>query len=338
MTVGSTVVVTPVDNPCQFDPDWRASVAQAFVDNPSERVDPEYLRYRSDKYVRLQMQFLRNQRSGSRNTGSLLPVRIANLWAQGTSVSDTRFRLDPLLLTPVSYDVIALDITGDGADRDAVEAYEKLFFNIRDPEGRLNKSCQLRQWFAMPDGIVDNNTPPEAMWKVVGALMGYDTLVGMWLWKDAHGIENSSQEYMLDEMWRVAQSRLFMSMFADRVGHESMAKLLASVGQQQKMLRESRDSGDISTDVVVTLMKVLSLTAPKVIDATASDVDRQNKVMMAVAARLEAEKEVYNTDIGNMGANGVPLLPSSETVASGAMFDEGGEQAEQATAGKTPGR
>ena len=307
------MVVTPIDNPCQYDPDWRAVVASAFVENPTAHVDVEYQRYRSDPYIQMQMRFLRSQRSAiSHSSMNLSHIRLANLWAQGQNVSDVRFRLEPLLLTSVDYEVISLDITGDGADRNAIEAYEKLFFNIRNQEGRLSRSCQLRQYFAMPSGEINENTPPEAMWKMIGALMGYDTLVNMWLWKDAHGVENKSQEYVLDEMWRVAQSRLFMSMFANRIGHESMAKLLASISAQQKLLHEDKNAGQLGEELTKTLLEVLRLTSPKVIDAAATEVDMQHRIMDAVNSRLEAEKAVGAIEIGDVGKNGVAFLPNAE--------------------------
>lgn len=316
-----TVVITPLDNPCQYDPDWRAAIAAAFVDDPMVKIDVEYQRYRLDPYIRRQMQFLRLQRTGGR-TQSDMPVRLANLWAQGSSVTDVKYRIEPLLLTPVDYEVISLDITGDGMDKEAIEAYEKLFFNIRDKEGRLSRSCQLKQYFAMPSGTIDEDTPPEAMWKMIGALMGYDTLVNVWLWKDAHGIANSSQDYVLDEMWRVAQSRLFMSMFANRIGHESMAKLLASISAQQKMLHEDKDSGALSDELTMTLMNVLKLLSPKVLGQAATEVDLQQKVMEAVNARMEAEKAVSGIDIGKIGKNGVHFLPNKEIEDAEATVEE----------------
>lgn len=312
MRIGDrAIVITPIDNPCQYDPDWRSAVASAFVDNPTAGIGPEYQSYRLDPFIRKQMLYLRSRRTGSSFPG-LAPIRLANLWAQGTSLSDARFRIEPLLLTAVDYETISLDITGEGESTDAIEAYERLFFNIRDRDGRLSRSCQLRQYFAMPSGEINENTPPEAMWKMIGALMGYDTLVNLWLWKDAHGITNGSQEYILDEMWRVAQSRLFLSMFANRVGHESMAKLLASISAQQKLLHEDKDVGQLGNELTLTLMNVLKLTAPKVVGQVANEVDLQQKVMEAVNSRLEAEKAVAGVDIGSVGKNGVHFLSNAE--------------------------
>lgn len=312
MRVGDrAVIVTPIDNPCQYDPDWRSALASALVESPGARIDPDYARYRRDPWVRAQVAYLSSDRAKVPLVRDTMQTRLANLWAQGTSLSDARFRLEPLLLTSVDYEVISLDIAGSGMYRKAVETYERLFFNIRDDDGRISKSCQLKQYFAMPSGEIDENTPPEAMWKMIGALMGYDTLVNLWLWKDAHGVCNGSQEYVLDEMWRVAQSRLFLSMFANRVGHESMAKLLASISAQQKMLHEDKDSGQLGDELTSTLMRVLRLLSPKVIGQAASEVDEQQRIMEAVNSRLEAEMAVSSIDIGTTGKNGVHFLPNA---------------------------
>ena len=207
MELGNTVIVTPSDNPCQFEPDWRNSVASAIIDFPDDEFPKEYVDYKKDPWIIKQVDFMRSVRSGKELTKNQKKLRLANIWYHGSLVSDVRFRLEPLLLTSVGIDVIALDICGDIDMSDAISAYEKLYFNIRDNDGRLHRSCQLRQYFALPSGEMDLDTPPEQIWKMVGALMGYDTLTSIWLWSDAHGRNHTSQEYMIDEMWRVAQSR-----------------------------------------------------------------------------------------------------------------------------------
>lgn len=318
MTIGGTTIVTPIDNPCQFDPDWRGSVAMALFRNPNDPVGPEYQKYKLDPFIRMQISYLRAQSSPRLNKGQLA-CRLAGLWAGGASISDVRFRLEPLLLTPVSYEVIALDIMGDEADPFVIETYEKLYFNIRGKDGRLSRSCQLKQYFAMPSGEIDQDTPPEALWKMIAALMGYDTLMGVWLWRDAHGMTETSQEYVLDEMWRVAQSRLFMSMFANRVGHESMAKLLASISAQQKMLHEEKDSGNTGTELVRVLLDVLCKTNPVLINSAAKETDLHRMVLDSVNARLEAEQAVEEYDLGDKGDLHFDI--ASETVGSGSGKD-----------------
>lgn len=307
MRIDETVIVTPIDNPGQYDPDWRNSIAIALLDS-NARIDPVYARYRNDPWIRKQMAYLRAEARGTMLTREQQKFRLASLWFQTSNPSDVRFRLEPLLLTAVDYDVISLDILGSCDDLEAIEIYEKMYFNIRDDNGRLKRSCQLKQYFALPSGQFDDHTPPEQMWKMIGSLMGYDTLVAIWLWKDAHGIQNSSQEYLLDEMWRVAQSRLFMSMFANRVGHESMAKLLSAISSQQKLIAEGKSAGMSDVDTMRAMQEMLSLVSPKVIDTTAREVDDRLLEEAAVQARMDSEKAVDSVVLDDVGKNGVKLI------------------------------
>lgn len=304
MQIGDQTIVTPIDNPCQFQPDWRNSVAMALMENPGYRTDPVYRDYVNDSWIKRQIDYIKTASSNRRLDKKQLNIRMANVWYQGTRPSDVKFRLEPLLLTAVNYSVIALDIGGGTVDEDAFIAYEKLYFNVRLENGRLHPSCQLRQYFALPTGEMDDDTPPEQLWKMIGALMGYDTLTSIWLWKDAHGRRNDSQEYMLDEMWRVAQSRVFMSMFEGRIGHESMAKLLSALTSQTKMLKESKESGETGLDTTRTLMAILYKASPQVIGA-AKDVDAQPTMMRAIRDTLDAEAAIERT-----------VLPEADTEAA----------------------
>jgi len=312
MRINDTVIVTPMDNPGQYDPDWRNELAVALTES-NDRIDPVYARYRNDPWVKKQLSYFRAIKRNAILTKEQVELRLASLWFQGSNVSDVRFRLEPLLLTAASYDTISMDLLGDRQDIGAIIAYEKLYFNIRDSEGRLSRSCQLRQYFALPSGEFNQDTPPEQMWKMIGSLMGYDTLVSVWLWKDAHGIKNKSQEYLLDEMWRLAQSRLFMSMFADRVGHESMAKLLSAISAQQKLIADGKNSGQSDIGMVRAMQDMLRLVSPTVIDATAKGVDEARMREEATAARLRAESAVASVELDESGRNVVKSVSKGDT-------------------------
>ena len=310
MRIGAQTIVTPIDNPCQFDPDWRNKTAIALMENPGFRLDPEYSDYANDKWIKGQIDYIKAANKGRRLTDSQMNFRHANVWYQGTRPSDVKFRLEPLLLTAVNYSVISLDLSGGTVSDKAFQTYEKLYFNVRLDNGRLHPSCQLRQYFALPEGEMDDETPPEQLWKMVGALMGYDTLVSIWLWKDAHGKRYDTQEYFLDEMWRVAQSKVFMSMFEGRVGHESMAKLLASLTSQSKLLKESKESGETGLDTTRTLMAILYKASPQVIGA-AKDVDAQPAMMRAIKETLDAENAIAKT-----------VLPEADKEAANAEINK----------------
>lgn len=300
MEYGSETIVTPIDNPVQFDPDWRNAIATAAVDYPKARVDPLYRDYLQDPWVKQQIEYLRLVRSGRALSKRHNVCRLASTWYQGSSIADVKMRIEPLLLTAVDYDIISDDIGGGNVARDVFETYEKLYFNVRDANGKLSKSCQLRQYFALPEGNFGKDTPLEKLWKMVGALMGYDTLVTMWLWGDASGLTARSSEYMLNEMWRVAQSRLFMHIFSDRVGHESLAKLLSAFTSQSKMLHDTASGTGQAFDTARTLMALLSNTRPTVIGAAAV-VDSVPDLTAAIRAKLSAQKSISGQALEDKG-------------------------------------
>lgn len=300
MEYGTETIVTPIDNPVQFDPDWRNAIAVCAVDYPKAKIDPLYQEYLSDPWIRQQIDYLRLVKAGRALTKRNNACRLASTWYQGSNVSDAKMRIEPLLLTSVGYDVISEDIGGGVVATDVFETYEKLYFNVRDSKGDLSKSCQLRQYFALPEGNFTRDMPVEKLWKMVGALMGYDTLVTMWLWGDASGLTARSNEYMLSEMWRVAQSRLFMHIFSDRVGHESLAKLLSAFTAQAKMLHDSSSGTGNTFDTARTLMTLLSNTRPTVIGAAAV-VDSVPEITSAIRAKLQAQKTISAQKIEDSG-------------------------------------
>lgn len=300
MEYGGESIVTPIDNPVQFDPEWRNSIATAAVDYPRAKVDPMYQEYLRDPWIKRHIEYLTLTRSGRAVPRRLDASRLASTWHQGSRVSDTKMRLEPLLLTAVGYDVVSDDIGGGNVPEEVFETYEKLYFNIRDDKGRLSRSCQLRQYFALPEGQLGRDAPLEKLWKMVGALMGYDTLVQTWLWGDASGLTNRSGDYMLNEMWRVAQSRIFMHIFSDRVGHESLAKLLSAFTGQAKMLHDSSSGTGPVFETAKTLMALLANTRPTVIGAAAV-VDSVSDLTAAIRAKLAAQKTISNTEVVDVG-------------------------------------
>ena len=300
MEYGSQSIVTPIDNPVQFDPDWRNAIAVAAVDYPKEKVDPMYSDYLRDPWVKQQIEYLQLVRKGRALSKRHYAYKLASTWYQGNRISDVKMRIEPLLLTAAGYDVITEDIGGGTVAKDVFETYEKLYFNVRDDKGALSRSCQLRQYFALPEGEFDRDTPAEKLWRMVGALMGYDTLVTMWLWGDASGLTARSNEYMLNEMWRVAQSRLFMHIFSDRVGHESLAKLLSAFTSQAKMLHDSANGTGQAFDTARTLMALLANTRPTVIGAAAV-VDSVPDLTAQIRAKLQAQRQISNTEIEDKG-------------------------------------
>ena len=300
MEYGGESIVTPLDNPVQFDPDWRNAIATAAVDYPRAKVDPMYREYLRDPWIKRHIEYLTLRNAGRALSKRHDASRIASTWHQGSRVSDTKMRVEPLLLTSISYTDVGNVIGGGKIPDEVYETYEKLYFNVREDDGSLTKSCQLRQYFSLPEGQYGKDTPPEKLWKMVGALMGHETLLRMWIWDRAAGVVSRSDEFMLNEMWRVAQSRLFMHIFSDRVGHESLAKLLSAFTGQAKMLHDSSAGSGQVFDTARTLMMLLANTRPTVIGAAAV-VDSVPDLTAAIRAKLAAQKTISNTEIEDIG-------------------------------------
>lgn len=305
MQFGNTTFTTPFDNPVQYDPDWRNSFATAMLDYPTERLDPCYVPYKADPWIKKQVGYLKAVREQRSLTKEQHAYRLASTWFQGNRPSDAKFRIEPLLLTPIGFDIIHLDIGGDEeTDPLAFKVYERLYFSVRREDGRQKESCQLRQYFAMPQGQPGPDTPDEQLWRVVGALRGYDTLVYMWLWDSAHGLTNRTHDYMMDEMWRVAQSQLFLDIYARRVGDRALPQLLGSFTDQTRMWRETGNVGTQGAETAKTMMAILYTTRPDLI-AAARQTDGEREVIMnsAIRNRLTSQKNANMQDVVDRGVD-----------------------------------
>jgi len=296
-------IVLPVDDPCAYEPTWRNSLARAIIDlrPQASSIDPIYKQYFSDKYVQKFVKYLKAESSGKQLTEEQTRIRIALMWFENPSPSGVRFRLEPLLLTGATMETIMLDISGGTVPMDVFTFYEKLFFNIRDDEGRLSKSFQLRQAFAMPNGDDLRDADQTEIWKAIAALMGYDVLMHVWMWRDAHGLSTKGLDFLLDETWRAAQSRLFISVFADRVGHKSLSDILAAYTSQFKALREQRMTSDDGNDTTKALMAVLYHTSPHMI-SVARSVDELADETAAIQSRITSQLAIDKQKIQDRGS------------------------------------
>lgn len=305
MQLATSTITTPYDNPLQYDPAWRNSIAIALAADDRLRLEPEYRHYANDKWIRARKASIIRASKGNKRPDAMHDaIRLAATWYQGSRQSDVKARLEPLLLTSVAFDIIAADMSGGELEVDPFVAYERLFFNIRKDDGRVTQSFQLRQYFAMPNGEVDANgtrTSDSELWRLVGALMGYDTLARAWLWSGAHGLSVVPKEYMFDEMWRVAQSRIFMGLIAGRVGGDTLSKLLAAFTGQVRMVRETGNSTGQGVETSKALMALLGLMMPEVLSA-AKDVDTDNILITeSIKNRLSAQKTITAQDIPDAG-------------------------------------
>ena len=303
MQYENLTIITPIDDPCAYDPDWRHKIAQFIIiaHRPSPKsIDAIYRPYLTDKWILKYCKTLRRMSTNKPLNEEQCCIRMARQWFENPSPAGVRFRLEPLLLTGATMETILLDISGGTVPKEAFTFYEKLFFNIRDEEGRLSKSCQLRQSFALPNGDDMAEASPQEVWKAIACLMGYDVLMHVWMWQDAHGLSTKGAEFLLDETWRAAQSRLFFSVFTDRVGHKSLADILSTYTNQFKTLKDYNQASTGGNDTTKALMAVLYQTSPKMV-SMAKDVDALQAQTAEIQARISSQLAIEKQKIEDKG-------------------------------------
>lgn len=301
MHIGNIDVVTPEDNPVQFDPAWRSRIAVVLAEDKDVEVAREYEHYKDDKWVKKYAEYIKTVNGKRKPTKEHNIIRLASLWNQGARPSDVKFKLEPLLLTPASFDTIALDVGGGAVDESVFKAYERLFFNIRTDDTRLHRSCHLRTYFATPDGPPGPTTPPETIWRSVGATLGYDALANMWLWSDAHGLSDRGQDYILQELWRVAQSMVFMDLFSRRMNHMDLGMIMDKITNHERMRHETQQKRGEGSESLIAMLGLLAASKPEMLKA-ATDVDTMADETKRIQAHIASQTNMLKQPIRDLGA------------------------------------
>lgn len=366
-------IVTPIDDPFQFEPTWRACVAQYLFDcgvrtkddfagivkfggipvslmEPSEDCRPkkgksstkkrtmkrrtsvrpvypfnksaEYRCLAADPWIIGLVGVLDATSRGEPSTKEDAGIRLARRWYEERDhEAAMKKRLEPLLLTGVGMDIVTLDLSGMLSAQPAFEAYERLYYNCRGDDWKINPSGQLIQRMAMPygqpktfirkyeeldeDGFVIGDGRPIAkdsdVWKAIAATMGYDALIYTWKWENiAHGLKDRSLDNILDLSWKVAASRLFTALYTGDILHEDTARVLAAYTAQSKKLsddRESRQSGG-EGDTTNALLSILRLVAPKMVSFSEKDEQARNE---EIQGRIAAQLAISKTSVDDLG-------------------------------------
>lgn len=311
---GEVTINTPIDDPTQFDPDWRHRVAKVLVENPKLDLGREFSMLKHDRYIRGQVDFLRDLENGKDFRPGHKNHRLAFRWSQGIMPRQTRFRLEPLLLTPVSYDVIAEGLAGDDLSSAPFITYEKLYFNIRNKAGNLSKSCHLRSYFALPASTkITEKTPVEEMWRVTAAQHGYSGLVKMWVWPDAPGAQllSGRDDYMSQEAWRSAQALSLERLVRGQMSDFDLVTWIGKYTENEKMRRDTATSDSPAARMATLLSSVLQRAAPQVLEV-AKTVDELAAETALIQDRFKSQNKfsggTFNKTLQDADKKGVAVI------------------------------
>lgn len=280
------VIDTPIDDPTQYNPNWRHKIAELFLADPKLKLPTLYKDYQKDEYIRKHAEFLKAVKE-DKVTKEQDGYRFAYRWSQQLKHSASRFKIEPLLLTPVSTDTIAKAMSGKALSKEPFELYERIFFNIRDENWDLNQSCHLRMHFALPEQAkVTSETQIPELWKVVGVQGGYMGLCRLWVWHSAPGVEDFDSRYLAQEAWRTAQATMLERIVKGQMKDFDLINWAGKFTESERLRNETNGTDSGANKMATMLLDVLSHAAPKVLE-----VSRTVDETAAINAKLEERRK-----------------------------------------------
>lgn len=280
------IIDTPLDDPTQYCPKWRHQIAELLAADPKFKLPSFYKEYHKDEYIRKQVEFLRALKE-DKVTKEQDPYRYAHRWSMQQKHSGSKFKIEPLLLTPVSTTTIAKAMSGKALTKEPFEMYERLYFNIRDENWDLNSSCHLRMYFALPnEAKVSKETEIPELWKVVGVQGGYMGLCRLWVWHSAPDVEDFDSRYLAQEAWRTAQATMLERIVKGQMKDFDLINWAGKFTESERLRNETNGSDTGANKMATMLLDVLSQAAPEVLKVSKT-VDE----MAAINAKLEERRK-----------------------------------------------
>ena len=259
MDIGLTTIITPYENPAQFTPNWRHSIAMAINDFPDIDL-PDV--FRSDEIIEEQVGYLRSAADGHNTLFFDFGYNVAGKAFDifnSTDKNSIKMFLEPLLLTEQSFDIIAKDL---GIPEDVVRYYEKVYWACRNDDGVTHPSELLRTTFATEGAItVPANAPTELLWRVMGATLGYTALMFVWRWQKPAGKLDDLRQ-MSELLTRSNMGQLFQLSIEGRLEAIDITAYLGQHISYERLIHDTRQGGTKNeyAEIVCGLMQLL---APK---------------------------------------------------------------------------
>lgn len=301
MEIGDTQVITPYDDAYPFDPDWRHVLSLAWADTP-EWV-PRHKEIAEDPWVCACRDYF-----ALLNTGEYAvvgdkwkPLRRAMSWNDSQNTNDPKFRIESLLLTGSPFCIIAEDMGGGRVTDGEIETYCRLFFDVRDNDGSLTRSCFLRAKNSMPaQGAFNAATPDDIIWKSAAMSYGYKGLMFIWGWppNEKAGVDDT---FLYDEILRSIQARQMEQIMRRDMGNFDMNAMVGHYIDYKRMQYDTGEREDADSELMKLTMGVLETVQPQLLQA-AKTVDAKADETASIQAKFMAEQNVGGQDITDKGA------------------------------------
>lgn len=293
-------VLTPGDSRHRYATSWRHEAAKAVKDTQdrtSKIVADDatylqllYLEYIEDEDVHDAMCDLAYDHTVD---SPLMTVHNANCLYSSSSDSCTKARIDALLLCPdLTYSDIA---RAYNQDEKTIKMYERLFFNVRDAEGKLLQSKGLLEYFAgqgMP--TLTDPTDYTTHWRMVAFESGHGALLNMWGWPPGDIVPTFTDFESSSYLLRLAFSYVEKAL---RTGRGLDAKAYSAIfGDLNQRFSEYREKGMLSGTEALSeehiILQLLELMQPERLMPTE---ERKDAHSQALEGRLSSLRSTAGT-------------------------------------------
>lgn len=264
-------ILTPGDSRHQYSTSWRHEVAKAIKDTGDAvsqgsadddiYLQMTYLKYSENENISRAFMELELDQV---NESPLMVIHNANKIFSSIGSSCTSARIDALLLCP---DLTYADIArAYNQSVPTIRMYERLFFNVRDDEGRLKGSKGLVEYFANR-GLPSLRDPSDfrTHWRIVAFESGHGALLNLWGWPVGDIVPTftdfESSSHLLRLVFRNVEGAL-------RTGRGLDSKALSSIFSDiHHKFAEYRDKGMLSASEATSeehlIIQLLELMMPE---------------------------------------------------------------------------
>lgn len=297
------IILTPQEDAPDHAPDWRYQIALAYAQNPLWMLPEPWA---SDAAIRATREYLL-VRDMIQDGTYLLAVETDPVlavfqrifkWHDDNSRSDTRARLEALLLTPASYDVITQDIFAAHVPVDYVETYEKLFFNVRDDAGQLTTSVAMCSKYVPDIAACGTKTDSPTLWKLIAMRGGYTALISYW--SSLHGIGELDRKVLMREaIISVIQAKLLHRAATGQISAYDQNTLLSTLQtgiNQERALKDEGNDPEVSESNKI-LATALFMMRPELLIAAVNDPEKQR----ALNSTKETTREIMAQAVMDKG-------------------------------------
>jgi hypothetical protein len=293
-------VITPEDSRHKYDTDWRHGVAKAMVDSDSVTkaladddvyVQTAYLRYTLDPDM---TDILCDMHLDECLDNMLMQVHAANVIHGKQGVDCSKDRIEALLLCP---ELTYADISrAFNLPAEVVRMYERLFFNVRDNDGKTLPCKGLLQYFALKGQAALTDIRDYAThWRLMAFESGHGALLNAWGWPEGDIVPTFTDYESSRHLLRLSFSRVEAAI---RTGvgldSRSFAGIFESINAK---FSEYRDKGMLSGAEKLTpeylVLQVLEMMAPELLAPSESRTEERKR---ALGDRITALKNTAGAE------------------------------------------